>query len=68
MKKPSLWDRGMITGGPGQKPDWKKMTGLSDSDLVTGGLILIMETTDRSQMSKRVSISLSQLSFILQIR
>ncbi len=37
-KKPGLWDRGMVTGGLGQKPDWKKMTGLSDSDLVTGRL------------------------------
>ncbi len=26
QKKPSLWDRGMATGGPGQKPDRKKMT------------------------------------------
>ncbi len=25
-KKPGLWDRGIVTGGPGQKPDWKKMT------------------------------------------
>ncbi len=25
-KKPSLWDRGVATGGPGQKPDRKKMT------------------------------------------
>ncbi len=25
-KKPDLWVRGMVTGGPGQKPDWKKMT------------------------------------------
>ncbi len=26
MKKPSLTDRGMVTGRPGQKLDWKKMT------------------------------------------
>ncbi len=26
MKETSLWDRGMVTGGPGQKPDRKKMT------------------------------------------
>ncbi len=26
MKKPGLWDRGMVNGGPGQKPDWKKMS------------------------------------------
>ncbi len=25
-KKTRLWDRGMVTGGPGQKPDRKKMT------------------------------------------
>ncbi len=25
-KKTGLWDRGMVTGGPGRKPDWKKMT------------------------------------------
>ncbi len=25
-KKLGLWDRGVATGGPGQKPDWKKMT------------------------------------------
>ncbi len=25
-KKPGLWDRGVATGGPGQKPDRKKMT------------------------------------------
>ncbi len=25
MKKPGLWDRGVATGGPGQKPDRKKM-------------------------------------------
>ncbi len=24
--KPGLWDHGMVTGGPGQKPDWKNMT------------------------------------------
>ncbi len=28
----------MVTGGPGQKPDWKKWPSLSDSDMVTGGL------------------------------
>ncbi len=26
MKKPGLWDLVMVTGGPGQKPNWKKMT------------------------------------------
>ncbi len=26
MKKPGLWDRSVATGGPGQKPDRKKMT------------------------------------------
>ncbi len=26
MKKSGLWDRGVVTGGPGQKHDWKKMT------------------------------------------
>ncbi len=36
-KNTGLWDRGMVTGGPGQKPDWKKMT-RSVSDKVTGGL------------------------------
>ncbi len=25
-KKPGLWDHGVATGGPGQKPDWNKMT------------------------------------------
>ncbi len=25
-KKTSLWDCGTVTGRPGQKPDWKKMT------------------------------------------
>ncbi len=25
LKKPGLWDRGMVTGGPGQKHDWKIM-------------------------------------------
>ncbi len=25
-KKPGLWDCGMVIGGPGQKPDRKKMT------------------------------------------
>ncbi len=30
----------MVTGGPGQKPDWKKLPGLSDSDMVTGGKIV----------------------------
>ncbi len=24
MKKLGLWDRGMVTGEPGQKPYWKK--------------------------------------------
>ncbi len=24
MEKPGLWDRGTVSGGPGQKPDWKK--------------------------------------------
>ncbi len=24
-KKPGLWDRGVATGGPGQKPDRKKI-------------------------------------------
>ncbi len=38
MKKPGLWDRGMVTGGLSQKPDFKKMTRLSESDMVTGGL------------------------------
>ncbi len=33
-----MWDRGMVTGGPGQKPDWRRWPGLSDSDMVTGGL------------------------------
>ncbi len=37
LKKNSLWDYGMVTGGPGQKPDLKKWPGLSDSDMVTGG-------------------------------
>ncbi len=39
MKKPGLWDHGVVTGGPVQKPDWKKWPGLSDSNMVTGGLI-----------------------------
>ncbi len=52
LKEPSLWDRGMVTGGPGRKPDWKKndpicqtviwpqkkWSDLSDSDMATGGL------------------------------
>ncbi len=25
-KNTSLWVHGMVTGGPGQKPDWKKIT------------------------------------------
>ncbi len=25
-KNPGMWDRGVATGGPGQKPDRKKMT------------------------------------------
>ncbi len=39
MKKTSLWDRGVATGVSGQKPDRKKWTGLSDSDMASGGLI-----------------------------
>ncbi len=37
-KKPGLWDRGVTTGGSGQKPDRKKWPGLSDSDMTSGGL------------------------------
>ncbi len=40
LKNSGLWDYGLVTGEPGQKPDWKKWPGLSDSDMVTGGLIL----------------------------
>ncbi len=40
--KLGLWDRGMFTGRQGQKPDWKKITSLSDSDMVTGGLTAIL--------------------------
>ncbi len=39
MNKPGLWDCGMVTGELGKKPDWKKRPGLSDSDIVTDGLI-----------------------------
>ncbi len=42
-KKPGLWDRGTVTEGLGQKPDWKKWPGLSDSDMVTGGLMKLCE-------------------------
>ncbi len=28
----------MVTGGPGQKPDSKKLPGLSDSDMIIGEL------------------------------
>ncbi len=41
--KPSLWEHGMITGGLGQKPDWKKWFSLSDSDMVTGGVKKILD-------------------------
>ncbi len=37
-ENPGLWDRGVATGGLGQKPDRKKMTGLSDSGMASGGL------------------------------
>ncbi len=37
-KKPGLWDHGVATGGPGQKPDGKKQPGLSDSGMASGGL------------------------------
>ncbi len=38
MKKTGLWDRGVATGGPGQKPDLKKWLGLSDSGMASSGL------------------------------
>ncbi len=37
-KKPGLWDRGVATGEPGQKSDRKKLPGLSDSGMASGGL------------------------------
>ncbi len=37
-KNPDLWDHGVSTGGPGQKPDRKKWPGLSDSGMISGGL------------------------------
>ncbi len=36
--KPGLWDRGVATGGLGQKPDGKKWPGVSDSGMASGGL------------------------------
>ncbi len=41
MKKPGLWDRGIVTGESGQKPDWKKWPSLSDSDMVTGESMML---------------------------
>ncbi len=40
MKKRGLWDLGVATGGPGQKPDRKKWPGLSDSCMASGGLMV----------------------------
>ncbi len=37
-KKPGLWDRGVATGGLGQKPARKKWPGLSDRGMASGGL------------------------------
>ncbi len=45
MKKPGLPDHSMVTGGPGQKPDFKKCPGLSDSDMIADGLILYFSLT-----------------------
>ncbi len=39
-KKPSLWDRGVTTGGLGQKSDRKKWPSLSDSGMASGRLNL----------------------------
>ncbi len=36
-KKTGLWDRGVATGGLGQKPDRKEWPGLSDSGMASGG-------------------------------
>ncbi len=40
MKKPGLWDGGMVTGVPGENLIEKNWPGLSGSDMVTGGLKL----------------------------
>ncbi len=37
-KNPYLWDRGVATGGLGQKPDRKKWPGLSDSGMASSRL------------------------------
>ncbi len=37
-EKPALWDRDMVTGVRSLKPDFKKWSGLWDSDMVIGGL------------------------------
>ncbi len=37
-KKTGLWDCGVTTGGPGQKPDRKKWPGLSYSSMASGRL------------------------------
>ncbi len=36
LKNPGLLDPGTVTGGLGQKPDWKKDPVCRDSDMVTG--------------------------------
>ncbi len=41
LKKPGLWDRGVATGGLGQKSDRKKWPSLSDSGMVYGGLTML---------------------------
>ncbi len=43
MKKPGLWDRGVATGGAGQKPDRKKLPGLSDIGMAFGGLKMFLK-------------------------
>ncbi len=40
MKKRGLWNRGVATGEPDQKPYRKKWPGLSDSGMASGGLKL----------------------------
>ncbi len=49
MKKSGLWNRDMATGGPNHKPDRKKLLGLSDRGMVSGGLNWIKKGRCRVQ-------------------
>ncbi len=62
-KKPSLRDGGMVTGEPGQKPDWKKWPCLSDSDTVTGGLISLSKIGNQFVQKTQFGTQLGVASF-----